>query len=117
MNEPTVEIQEDGAIILVNCPVADCYYAYRWRATAIGSPHEVENALMIFRDRHLPQHEPGRTRDVILETTVSGHCSNCGRNFSWPLMDGERIWCTRCGASWDEYGTDGRTDIEPPEDY
>lgn len=115
MSEPAVEVKDDG-IIEIRCPEDGCYTTYRWRSTVPGDPSEVEKALNGFRNGHQAQHAPGRTRDVMLEIVATGHCSNCRRSFTWILEDEDtRVWCTHCGASWTQWGTDGRTDIECPE--
>ena len=86
---------------------------------------DVDYAKDTFRRYHMSQHAPGRVPDVRhLTVTYTGTCSACASPLECELFGGDRLWCDKCGATWDQYGTQGRTyrkedwpgDVYPPED-
>jgi len=108
----TERVTDEGKIHLT-CTVERCHYSCTYGGGFEGE-EGFEKARQSFITNHLDQHAEGKTPDVWLRVTYEGSCSRCGRRFEYEQGDTERVWC-ECGASWNTYGTDGRTDI-PEED-
>ena len=115
MPKPTEDVFDDQLVL--TCQVQNCLQVARYD-TGFEGPTGFEMARQHF-DRHLAQHAPGRTPDVLLSVTYSWRCSACGKHITIEDADpdvDERLWCWNCGASWDTYGTNGRTDLPDPND-
>ena len=91
-----------------------------------GFENKLEDARDSFRSHHMTQHAPGRVPDVRhLTVTYTGTCSVCDSPLECELYGDDRLWCDKCGATWDQYGTQGRAyrkedwpeDVYPPEDF
>lgn len=107
---PTEFVESDGRLTL-SCNNQNCRHSCTY-----GAGFEDHDKARGAFSRHTDQHAEGHTPDVWMTTTYSGYCSSCGRRFEYePDGDDERVWCNHCSASWDIYGTDGRTDITYPE--
>jgi len=104
----SIEIREDG-YPRISCAQPGCRHAANYGGGFEG-PAGLEESKRAFQ-RHVDQHAPGRTPDIYLTLTATGWCSACGRGITCEVDEDEMVRCS-CGASWDTYGLNGRTDRE-----